>query len=371
MAHSTRPKLHAVALELTRYCNQKCDYCYNGFRGDPAEPTHGVDLWPTRVARLLESFEIERFTLTGGEPFAYRGVFDVLAQLQTAGVPAQMISNAGMIDDSRARELARLRPLSIQVTLNGHTRELHEAHVGPGHHAATLDGLASLLRHGVSVTGCIVLTRKNAHAVGDILRIWHAMGVGRVALSRFSPAGYASQHVAELLPSRQQLLAAFSEAQPFARDLGMQLYCTMPIPPCVLDTQQFAPIQFGFCAVGTALQEIAIGPDGRVRNCTLHRAAIADAGDIADPGLDLVALLGSAELRDYTRHAPAFCRGCEHEDSCGGGCGAASEWLFGSRQRLPDPLVSQYIDDDFAEQLRLGRTRADARPPKRHLTLSP
>ena len=361
-----KPRVYSAALELTRYCNQKCDYCYNAFRADPQWPSHGEDPWPARLARLLQSVELDHVTLTGGEPFAYRGLFDLLAQLKAASVPAQMISNGGLITDALAARLATFAPRYVQVTLNGPERGLHEEHVGPGHFDATLAGVAALRRHGVHVVGCIVVTRKNAHRVGEILSLWEQLGAHQIALSRFSPAGYAVAAVAQLLPSREQLITAFEQALPFARERGMRIHCTMPIPPCALELEQFAPIGFGSCPIGTSMQEIAVGPDGKLRNCTLHGRAIGEGGDIADPAVDLVSLLAHDDVRAYRKQAPAFCRGCLHEQTCNGGCGAASEWVHGSRAELPDPLLSQYVDETFGAQLRAARSET-----KRRLAITP
>ena len=363
---TSKTKLYSAALELTRYCNQKCDYCYNAFRADPQWPSHGEDPWPARVARLLESIELDHVTLTGGEPFAYRGLFELLAQLRDAGVPMQMISNGGLITDALAHRLASFAPRFVQVTLNGPERALHEAHVGQGHFEPTLAGIAALRRHGVRVVGCIVVTRKNAEHVGAILQLWESFGVRDIALSRFSPAGYSVAAVAELLPSREQLITAFVQAVPFARERGMRVHCTMPIPPCAIEVEQFAPIGFGSCPIGTSMQEVAVGPDGKLRNCTLHGRAIGGGGDIADPSVDITALMTHDDVRAYRKQTPEFCRGCVHEESCGGGCGAASEWIFGSRAQQPDPIVGQYVDDAFADRLRSARSER-----KHRLTLTP
>lgn len=350
-----RPRVGAVALELTRYCNQKCDYCYNGFRGEPGPATHGDDHWPARVSRLLEAFDIGYVTLTGGEPMAYRGVFQLLSQLGDAGVPTQMISNGGLFDDALSARLAQCPPRSIQVTLNADDATLHDSLVGgAGHFDRTLSGLAALRKHGINVVGCMVVNRRNASRTAAVLQMFQAMGVTQVALSRFSPAGYAAQHVAELLPGRQDLLDCFGAATPFARG-GMRIHCTMPVPPCAVETERFADIHFGGCAIGTQAQEFAVGPDGRMRNCTLHGHVLSEAGDIRDPALDLRALIQSGDVTTYRRQVPEFCRGCQHEHSCGGGCGAAAAWVLGGRNQL-DPFVSQYVDDDFANTLRARRT---------------
>jgi radical SAM protein with 4Fe4S-binding SPASM domain len=303
-------------------------------------------------------------TLTGGEPFAYRGIFRLLEMLRAAGVPMRMISNGGLITDALAAKLAPFAPQFVQVTLNGPDRALHEEHVGEGHFDKTIAGVAALRRHGVRVAGCVVVTRKNAARVGEALELWRSLGVRQIALSRFSPAGYAVAQVAELLPSRDQLVTAFEQALPFARDHRMGIHCTMPIPPCAIEVERFAPIGFGSCPIGTAMQELAVGPDGRLRNCTLHGRAIAEAGDIADSTTDLRAVVAHADVREYRVTVPEFCRGCEHQHSCNGGCGAASEWVLGGRERFPDPIVAQYVDPAFAGRL------AQARAGKRRLQLA-
>jgi PqqA peptide cyclase len=357
---TTRPPVYAVALELTRYCNQKCGYCYNAWRDEPQAGGAADDRWSARVDRLTDSFEIDHFTLTGGEPFAYRGVFDIIARIRARGVGVQMISNGGLIDDQIAQELARLRVRSIQVTLNGPERALHEEHVGPDCFDKTVRGIRALRRAGVTVVGCIVVTRKNAGVVDAILRKFSELDVRHVALSRFSPAGYGSNQVADLLPSVEDVTRALEQAEPVAARGEMQISSTMPLPPCAIEVERFPNIGRGVCAIGTSGQEFAVGPDGRLRNCTLHDAVVADEGDVADPGIDLHALVRHDDVTQYRERAvPAFCRGCQHEKTCNGGCGASTRWVFGMLGAAVDPLIAQHTDDSFATRLSQARRRLE------------
>jgi radical SAM protein with 4Fe4S-binding SPASM domain len=356
-----RPKVFSVAVEVTAHCQQKCDYCYNAWRDDNgAAMDHAdIDRLSARVDKLLAAWEVDHVTVTGGEPFARKDVFRLLDAIKARGAGIQIISNGGVITDTIAERLAPYRVSYVQVTLNGPDAALHEAHVGPGHFAPTLEGVRTLRRHGVTVGGCTVVTRKNAARIAETLDLWRSLGVEQIALSRFSPAGYAARYAAELLPSRGDLLTAFRQAMPHAKR-GMRLYCTMPVPPCVVEVEELEGIQFGTCPIGTSMQEIALGPDGRIRNCTLAKGTVGGDRDVLDPDVDPVALLDAPERARYRERLPAFCEGCLHANTCAGGCGAASEWVLGDARAFPDPLVWQHVDDAFGERLAEGR--GSARP---------
>lgn len=366
MQGSERRKVYSVALELTAICNQKCDYCYNEWRGDfqKEESTSGTPLLLRRVARLVDAFDIDHITLTGGEPFAYPGLFTLLDFLKLHEVPVQMISNGGLISQRVTERLRAYDLRFIQITLNGPTAELHEAHVGRGHFERTLRGVRLLREHGVPVVGCIVVTKRNAADTGETLELWRSLGVEHVALSRFSPAGYAARHAAQLLPSRSELTVAFEQAERLACDLGMTLSCTMPVPPCVVEVEKFPHIRFGNCPIGSEMQEFALSPDGKLHNCTLHRQAIGGVGDILGADVDLHGLLEASEVRSYRRQLPEFCAGCIHATTCAGGCGAAAQWVSGHARRFPDPVVWQHVDDTLSARLENER-----RDGKTHLEM--
>ncbi len=357
-AVAARPKVYSIAIETTAYCNQKCDYCYNEWRAEGALGGGGRDKLLARAKKLVDQFEIDHVTLTGGEPFAQPGLFDLLELFRAHGIGIQIISNGGLVTDALAERLAPYDVRYVQITLNGPDRELHEAHVGRDHFEPTLAGIRALRSHGVPVVGCIVVTKKNAGRVGEILELFLSLGVKHISLSRFSPAGYAARHAAQLLTTRGELVSAFEQAEPYGRDRGMRLMCTMPVPPCAVEVELYPNIQFGTCPIGTRMQEFALGPDGRLKNCTLHKTAIGGVADILELG-DLTGLLAAPEVREYRRETPEFCHGCLHEKTCGGGCGAAAEWVSGHARRYPDPFVWQHIDDDLAA--RFERERRDGR----------
>ncbi len=348
-------RAYSIAIELTAHCNQKCTYCYNSWREDDGKSVGAPEkeVLLARVTRLVDALCPDHVTLTGGEPFANNDVWEVMDVLRDRKIRMQIISNGGLVTDKVAARLAPYRPSYVQVTFDGPNAELHEEHTGrgKGHFEKTIAGIKAMQGAGVRVGGCIVMTRKNARVTGEILALFTSLGIDQIALSRFSPAGYAARHVAELLPSVAEAHIALEQCLVYAKN-GMHVVCTMPMPPCAIEVERFAPIEFGACAIGTEMQEIALGPDGRLRNCTLHGSSILE-GDVLD--IDLSALLDAPNVRDYKSTVPEFCRGCLHEKTCGGGCGAAAQWVLGDRS-MPDPFVWQHIDDAFAARLEALRT---------------
>jgi radical SAM protein with 4Fe4S-binding SPASM domain len=369
---SGRPKVYSVAIEVTAHCQQKCAYCYNAWREDNGSGMEAgsAKKLHARVDKLLSSIDVDHVTITGGEPFARRDLFELLDLVKSKGVGIQIISNGGLVDDGLAGRLAPYGVSYVQVTLDGPTAALHDEHVGgEGHFDRTIRGIGALRRAGVLVVGCTVVTKKNAPHLGEILALFQSLGVKHMALSRFSPAGYAARHAAELLPSRDDLLLAFRQAIPFAKGEvsehnatgeRMRITCTMPVPPCAVEVEELAPLEFGVCAIGTSMQEFALGPDGRLRHCTLHGSGLGGAKDILDADVDPAAIVTGAEVKEYKRTLPEFCVGCSHASTCGGGCGAASEWVLGAR-RFPDPVVWQHVDDEFAERLSAEREASRTR----------
>ncbi|MFV8755979.1 radical SAM/SPASM domain-containing protein [Nannocystaceae bacterium ST9] len=350
-----RPRRYALAVELTSHCNQRCSYCYNDWRGDNGRSVGAMasgDLLAL-LDRALAEVEFDHVTLTGGEPLARADFFAVMDLLRRHETDAFIISNGGLVRDEIAARLSEYSLRGIQVTLNSTRAEEHDEVVGGRHFAATIEGVRALREHGVPVVGSIVVTRKNAAQVGDILDLWRELGVSTVALSRFSPAGYAAQHVAELLPSRGELVVALEAAEQRGA-AGMDLQVTLPMPPCMIDHADYPHVSFGSCPIGTEMQEFALGPRGELRSCTLHTEPLGDAK--VQSLAELVSLPALAAYRDVT---PEFCAPCPHRSECMGGCGAAAASVLGDPRGL-DPIVAQHVDEAFAA--RLAREREGLSP---------
>jgi len=348
-----RPRAHGLAVELTGQCNQGCGYCFNAWRGDGVRSPPGLPPEELRslLSRALDEVDFRAVTFSGGEPLTRPDLFDLVDLVKARGPRVHVVSNGALVTDAIADRLAARRPISVQITLNGPTAALHDALVDARSFERTLEGIRRLLARGVAVTGTIVVTRRNAHAVGETLEVFHALGVREIGLSRFSPAGYSAAHVAELLPSRADVLGALAAAERFASARAeASVALLLPVPSCVARPEEHPHLSFGSCPVGTPLQELALGPDGGLRHCLLHPAAFVPDMRTSSFAEALVA----PAVTGYRDVTPAFCAPCAERDTCGGGCGAAASSVFGEARAL-DPFVAQEVDPAFRERLRASR----------------
>src|SRR5690242_10646462 len=89
-----RPHAHALAIELTSHCNQRCSYCYNDWRADNGRSVGALasaELLPL-LDRVLAEVEFDHVTLTGGEPLARNDFFKVMDTCRTRETSVFIIS---------------------------------------------------------------------------------------------------------------------------------------------------------------------------------------------------------------------------------------------------------------------------------------
>lgn len=139
-------------------CNLACATCYI-----ESSPTNDALLYisAAEVAAYLDEIARERLPvreigLTGGEPFMNREIITILEECLGRGFETLVLTNA--MRPMRRFEKALLRllhdhgqRLTLRVSLDHHSRAVHEAERGAGTWAKALEGLAWLAKHGFSI----------------------------------------------------------------------------------------------------------------------------------------------------------------------------------------------------------------------------
>jgi len=141
-------------------CNLACANCYI-----ESSPTNDALIYMTavHVARFLdeiasapERLQPREIGFTGGEPFMNPDIIAMIEDGLARGHDVLVLSNAMKPMRRHEAELLRLREaygdkLTVRVSIDHHTSEVHEAERGPKSWQPMLDGLRWLSRNGFSL----------------------------------------------------------------------------------------------------------------------------------------------------------------------------------------------------------------------------
>lgn len=181
-----------VSIKLTMQCNARCLHCdiYRPEHTPPDELSAGE--WATVLARLRRWLGPGApLTITGGEIFLRRDVFDVLEHASDLGFAIHMLTNGWLVDEARAVRIMQLRPRIVQVSLDGANPDVHDFLRGrPGFGLRTEAALERLVA-ARALTGApsrlvvsSVIFRQNLGELAPLVRKIKALGVDEI---KFQP----------------------------------------------------------------------------------------------------------------------------------------------------------------------------------------
>ncbi|MBT3220182.1 MAG: radical SAM protein, partial [Proteobacteria bacterium] len=245
-------------LRLTMACNAQCLFC-----NVPIEDFKGGILGERDIVRALEHFaeqDTRTITISGGEPtIAKTRLLDLVRRCRARGIAnVDLQTNAVLIDDKYAVDLAEAGVTSAFVALVSHLPHIHDQLMGlVDAHRACLAGIDALLQAGVDVRLNPVTVKHTETLVGDYVDFVAERfpAIRFISLSAVQPHGRAAKNL-NLLPHYSQLGPAIELARKKAAAKKIEMvnpYCGVPI--CVGWSDAI-----GQCV--EAIQEVGHDPTG-------------------------------------------------------------------------------------------------------------
>lgn len=116
-------------LDLTYRCNLDCIHCYCQNLSDTFSQGH-PELSCAEIKRLLDELAEAGslyLTLSGGEIFLRKDIFEIAAYAKKKNFCLTFFSNGMLIDEQITEKIAALSPLSVELSIYGITAEVHDA----------------------------------------------------------------------------------------------------------------------------------------------------------------------------------------------------------------------------------------------------
>ncbi len=160
-------------------CNLACDYCCVRSSPQTERRALGIDRIRRLAAEAVDA-GVSELILTGGEPFLLPDI-DELVAVCTDVLPTTLLTNGMLFKGRRLEALRRMDPkrLTLQISLDSATAEVHDSHRGRGSWARAVAGMQLALAEGFRVKVAATLAPEHSHTREPFHRFLDSLGVAR------------------------------------------------------------------------------------------------------------------------------------------------------------------------------------------------
>lgn len=199
-----------VGWDITHKCNFRCKHCY--FSSEQlSDPRSLPRLDALQFVDQLIRGKVFHLSIAGGEPLLYPHLIDVVRAASQGGITVSISTNASLITTEMAAALREAGAKSLQISLDGHCKEINDQIRGRGAFDRTLSGLSNAKSADIQVLLAIVLVRQNLDHILRYLEFSQSLGVSGVKVQTLLKSGLGEQNYTDLVPSTQSLTQVFQE----------------------------------------------------------------------------------------------------------------------------------------------------------------
>jgi radical SAM protein with 4Fe4S-binding SPASM domain len=144
---------------------------------------------------------------TGGEPFLYKGLWNVVSYSKEKGFKVALMTNGTLITKEDAKRASLLGISDIQVSLEG-PLDLHDAIRGVGSYITAAKGVERLVEAGNRVSANVTLSRLNADKIEATVEAAKGLGFYGIGFSRIVPCG-RGKSLSDSILTPQELKTAY------------------------------------------------------------------------------------------------------------------------------------------------------------------
>lgn len=309
-AYAAAGRLFKLHLDLLYQCDLDCQHCYLDDKSKRILPTA---FWRD-VLDQAGALGVFSLTLSGGEIFLRKDLFELIAHARARGLFVQLKSHGGHIGAAAAQRLAELGVSAVALSYYATRADIHDAVTRvPGSHARTRAAFDHLVAAGVTAIASCVVMRDNRDEWRAVLDECAARGVlvtldGHLANALSGdafPRGHALDEADAVALERHQLG-------------HLEVDCEAPSAPGVAAHSAWGDRK----SCGAGHTSLYVSPEGDVTPCVMWPEPLGNLarGDRLD-ALWAGPTTRLGQLRALRQRDRETCLGCavrEHCDYCPG-----------------------------------------------------
>lgn len=197
-----------LQFELTGACNLMCKHCYNRSGDiDRIQYTKMTpDKWKKLAHQIVDDGGIFQCIISGGEPLLMgEHLFDVMDILHDDGTSFVVITNGFLLDKEKAKRFAKYRFFWFQISVDGHTAELHDEFRGvEGSWNNAINGALEITNNGIPLVIAHSVTPKTLPYIEEMVELSYSVGAGSMMIGEILPSGRAIENSDILLDRIQR-----------------------------------------------------------------------------------------------------------------------------------------------------------------------
>jgi mycofactocin radical SAM maturase len=339
--------------ELTYACNLQCVHCLSssGQRDERELSTEEAK----KILDDLRDLQVFYINIGGGEPMVRRDFFELLEYSGANGIGVKFSTNGAFIDEEKARRLAAMDYLDIQISLDGVDAATNDAVRGEGSYDMAIRAMENLKAANFGQFKIsVVVTRHNVSQLDQFKALADHYGA-QLRITRLRPAGRGADTWHELHPTNGQQREIYNWLLKHGEN--------------VLTGDSFFHLNalgeslpgLNMCGAGRVV--CLIDPIGDVYACPFVIHDEFKAGNVRDEG-GFAKVWKQSDLFLSLREpqSAGACASCGAFDACQGGCMAA-KFFTGLPLDGPDP---ECVGGDADEALSIISRGSEPKPSMDH-----
>ncbi len=334
--HSSIDFPNTIWIHVTNACNLSCPFCYSDANN---ERIYNIDY--IKVLDFLKDLPKEKrkkVIISGGEPFLYQKLSELVNGLKELQFTVQVITN-GTFGREKYPEIIPMIDL-LQVSIDGSTESVNAITRGKD----SLNKAINNIRYAkeLGVKDLYISFTGNSNNILDLPNMPQFMlenKINHIHITKLLPVGRGKVNMIDLSPDKDDYAKSVREFKEQIQMCNRRIYAMREGEEAFLDQKdktKFLTVSFagdqlntvinGYkvtgCGAGDAT--LSINYDGKIYPCTSLNEINQCLGNIEENNITQIIEMGKKVAKELCVDNLKECKHCQLKYFCGGGCRACA-----------------------------------------------